>query len=60
MTGANNEPTITITNDDLPTLSNLGAGQFVADLTATDDVDTSVTFLLQQREQTTMRHCNRR
>ena len=46
MTGANNEPTITITNDDLPTLSNLGAGQFVADLTATDDVDTSVTFSL--------------
>ena len=48
ITGANNEPTITVTNSDLSTLSNLGAGQFVGALTATDDVDEadSIVFTL--------------
>ena len=46
ITGANNEPTITVENDDLVTLSDGADGQFVANLVATDDVDESVPFTL--------------
>ena len=46
VTGANNEPTITVENSDLVTLSDGADGQFVANLVATDDVDESVPFTL--------------
>ena len=46
ITGANNEPTITVENSDLVTLSDGADGQFVANLVATDDVDENIPFSL--------------
>ena len=46
ITGANNEPSITVEDSDLVTLSDGASGQFVANLVATDDVDETIPFTL--------------